>query len=61
MITISRKENEAIIINDDIIITVIEISDDEVRLEIQHPEEVSIHPGEVFAAIHRGTDESDVS
>jgi carbon storage regulator len=43
MLVLSRKKNESIIINDDIIITVVEIRGDKVRLGIQAPASVSVH------------------
>lgn len=61
MITISRKENEAIVINDDVIVTVIEIREDQVRLAIEHPGEVSVRRGEVVVAIARTTEEPEPS
>lgn len=53
MIVISREQNQGIVINDDIIVTVIEIRDDKVRLQIESPPEVPVHRREVFDAIHR--------
>ncbi|MCS7017253.1 MAG: carbon storage regulator CsrA [Gemmatales bacterium] len=52
MLVLSRKKNESIIINDDIIITVVEIRGDKVRLGIQAPASVSVHRREVYEAIH---------
>lgn len=51
MIIISRKENESIVIDDDVTVTVMEIHADEVRLGIDHPPDVSVHRGEAFGAI----------
>ena len=56
MIVISRKKGESIVINDDIIITVIEIRGDKVRLGIECPKEVPFHRGEVFQAIRRASE-----
>lgn len=52
MLVLSRKKNESIVINDEIIITVVEIQGDKVRLGIQAPREVPVHRSEVHAAIH---------
>jgi carbon storage regulator len=49
MITICREQDESIVINDNIIVTVIEIHDDEVCLEIEHPGDVSVERGELLA------------
>jgi len=51
MLVLSRKKNESIIIDENIVITVVEIRGDKVRLGIQAPREVPIHRSEVHAAI----------
>ena len=53
MLVLSRKKNESIIINDDIIIVVVDIRGDKVRLGIEAPKKVSVHRREVFDAIQR--------
>jgi len=52
MLVLSRKKNESVIINNDIIITVIEIRGDKVRLGIVAPKDVPVHREEVYEAIH---------
>src|SRR5580693_4218423 len=52
MLVLSRKKNESIVINNDIVITVVEIRGDKVRLGIVAPKEVPVHRQEVFDAIH---------
>lgn len=52
MLVLSRKKNESIVIDDNIVITVVEIRGDKVRLGIQAPREVPVHRSEVHAAIH---------
>jgi carbon storage regulator len=51
MLVLSRKKNESIIIDENIVITVVEIRGDRVRLGIQAPREVPIHRSEIHAAI----------
>lgn len=51
MLVLSRKKNESIVIDDNIIVTVVEIRGDKVRLGIQAPKEVPVHRSEVYAAI----------
>lgn len=51
MLVLSRKKNESIVIDDQIVITVVEIRGDKVRLGIQAPKEVPVHRSEVHAAI----------
>ena len=53
MLVISRKKHEGIVINDDITLIVVEISDDKVRLGINAPKNVPVHRREVFDAIKR--------
>ena len=55
MLVLSRKKNESIIINNDIVITVVEIRGDKVRLGIVAPKDVSVHREEVYVAIHGST------
>ncbi len=58
MLVLSRKKNESIVINNDIIVTVVEIRGDKVRLGIVAPKEVPVHRQEVYDAIH-GKDDSE--
>lgn len=51
MLVLSRKKNESIIIDGNIVITVVEIRGDKVRLGINAPKEVPIHRSEIHAAI----------
>ena len=53
MLVLSRKRNESVVINDQIVVTVIEVKGDKVRLGIQAPRDVPIHRSEVMAAIQR--------
>ena len=52
MLVLSRKKNESIVINNDVIITVIEVRGDKVRLGIVAPKDVPVHREEVYEAIH---------
>lgn len=51
MLVLSRRKNEKIRINDDIVITVVDLWADKVRLGIEAPREVPVHREEVFHAI----------
>lgn len=54
MLVLSRKKNEAIVINNnDITIVVVEIRGDKVRLGIEAPVEVPVHRQEVYDALQR--------
>lgn len=52
MLVLSRKKNESIVINNDIVITVVEVRGDKVRLGIVAPRDVAVHREEVYEAIH---------
>jgi len=52
MLVLSRKKNETIIINNDIVITMAENRGDKVRLGIVAPKDVPVHREEVYEAIH---------
>ena len=51
MLVLSRKKNESIIINDNIVVTIVEVRGDKVRLGIDAPKEVTVHRREVYDAI----------
>jgi carbon storage regulator len=53
MLILSRKKNDVIRINDDIVLTVVEIRGDKVRIGIDAPSNVTVHRGEVYDAIKR--------
>jgi len=57
MIVFPRKKNQAIVIGDSIVVTVIEIRGDRVRLGIDYPRGVVVRRGEARAAIRKTADE----
>ena len=62
MLVLSRKKNECIVIDDNIVITVVEVRGDKVRLGIQAPREVPVHRSEVYEAIQTDlTSSTDVT
>ncbi len=52
MLVLSRKKNESIIINNDVVVTIVEIKGDKIRLGITAPKDVPVHREEVYEAIH---------
>ena len=48
MLVLSRKANESIVINNDIVITVAEIRGDKVRIGINAPKHVPVDRSEVY-------------
>jgi carbon storage regulator CsrA len=57
MLVIPRKKNESIVIRDHIILTVTEIRENEVLLEIDHPDWTTVCRGEAQDGIRRETQE----
>ena len=55
MLILSRKENQSIMINDNIEITIIEIRDHVIALGIEAPKEIGVHRKEIYQAIQAGT------
>lgn len=53
MLVLSRKVNEAVVIGDDVRVTVVEIRGDKVRLGFEAPNDVTVHRQEVWMAIQR--------
>ena len=51
MLALSRKKNEAIVINNNIEITVLEIKSEQVKLGISAPKEVPVYRKEVYLQI----------
>lgn len=51
MLALSRKKNEAIIINNNVEVTVLEVKGDQVKLGISAPKEVPIYRKEVYVQI----------
>ncbi|MGN0327469.1 MAG: carbon storage regulator CsrA [Lachnospira sp.] len=58
MLALSRKKDEAIVINDDIEVTVIEIKGDQVKLGISAPKAVPIYRKEVYVQIQNSNKEA---
>ena len=58
MLALSRKKEEAIIINNDVEIVVLEIKGDQVKLGISAPKSVPIYRKEVYLQIQESNKES---
>jgi carbon storage regulator len=52
-LVLTRKKSEAIVIGDDIVITVVGIHGDKVRLGVDAPKDVPVHRHEVYEASKR--------
>jgi carbon storage regulator len=53
MLVLSRKRSESVVIDENIVVTVIEVRGDKVRLGIQAPRDVPVHRSEVLASIQQ--------
>lgn len=51
MLALSRKKNEAIIINNNIEVTILEVKGEQVKIGISAPREVSVYRKEVYLQI----------
>ena len=51
MLALSRKKNEAIIVNNNVEITILEVKGDQVKVGITAPKEVPVYRKEVYVQI----------
>lgn len=51
MLALSRKKNEALIINNNIEITILEVKGDQVKIGITAPKEIPVYRKEVYVQI----------
>lgn len=58
MLALSRKKNEALVINNNIEITVLEIKGEQVKLGISAPKDVPVYRKEVYVQIQEANKEA---
>lgn len=58
MLILSRSKGQKIIINDNIVLSVIEVSGDQVRIGFEAPSNVTIYREEIYDAIQRQNKEA---
>jgi len=58
MLALSRKKNEAIIINNNVEVTILEVKGDQVKLGITAPKEVPVYRKEVYLQIQEANKEA---
>lgn len=56
MLALSRKKNEAIVINNNVEITILEVKGDQVKLGITAPKEVPVYRKEVYVQIQEANE-----
>lgn len=61
MLALSRKKGEALVINNNIEITVLEVKGEQVKLGISAPKEVPVYRKEVYVQIQESTKEAAAS
>jgi carbon storage regulator len=61
LLVLTRRTNEAIQIGNDIEITILSISGDQVKLGINAPKQVEIHRKEVYLSIQSENNQASVS
>jgi carbon storage regulator len=59
MLVFTRGKKQQIVIDDNIVVTVVDIRGEKIRLGIEAPREVAVHRREVHDLIRRGPPESD--
>ena len=61
MLILTRRVGEAVMIGDNVTVTVLDIKGSQVRLGVNAPKEVSVHREEIFDRIKReGDDDGEV-
>ena len=58
MLALSRKKNEAIIINNNIEVTILEVKGDQIKIGISAPKEVPVYRKEVYVQIQNANKEA---
>ena len=58
MLALSRKKNEAIVINNNIEVTILEVKGDQVKIGITAPKEVPVYRKEVYMQIQNANKEA---
>lgn len=58
MLALSRKKGEAIVINNNVEVTILEVKGDQVKVGISAPKDVSIYRKEVYIQIQEANKES---
>jgi len=58
MLALSRKKNEALVINNNIEITILEIKGDQVKIGVTAPKEIPVYRKEVYVQIQKENEEA---
>lgn len=58
MLALSRKKNEALVINNNIEITILEIKGDQVKIGVSAPKDIPVYRKEVYVQIQKENEEA---
>lgn len=58
MLALSRKKGEAIVINNNIEVTVLEVKGDQVKIGVSAPREVPVYRKEVYVQIQQANEDA---
>ena len=58
MLALSRKKNEAIIINNNVEVTILEVKGDQVKIGINAPKSVPVYRKEIYVQIQEANKEA---
>ena len=58
MLALTRKKGEALVLNNDLEITILEIKGDQVKIGIQAPKEVPVYRKEIYLQIQKENQDS---
>lgn len=61
MLALSRKKNEALIINNNVEVTILEIKGDQVKLGINAPREIPVYRKEVYLQTQQANEDAVAS
>ena len=58
MLVLTRKRKEGLVIDEEILVTILEVEGDKVKLGIEAPKDVPVHRKEIYEAIQRENKEA---
>ncbi len=58
MLTLSRKKNESVVINNNIEVTILDVKGDQIKIGISAPKEVPIYRKEIYLQIQESNKNS---
>lgn len=58
MLALTRKKGEALVLNNNIEVTILEVKGDQVKVGIQAPKDVSIYRKEIYLQIQKENEEA---